>query len=213
MANVIGRGVRLEIGLTNGTPKTVTAVTLAATGVATSTAHGMANGTVGAWSGVTGMVQLDGQATRVYNQAANTFDLQGLNTTSYSAFTAGTFTPVATWATLAAATSYAVGGGEANKLNATRLIDVITQEENGLLAPQTISINLLSEDVNSQALQLIEDAALAQGYLVFRLTLSNGAVRVFRGSPSLPNEDVQQGALGTGAISITVKGVVLKGAA
>lgn len=98
MANVRGRGVRVEIAATYGTAKTVTAVTQASPGVATSSAHGMANDTVGYFSSVGGMVQLEDQACRVKNQTANTFDLQGLNTTGYTAFTSGTFTPVATWA-------------------------------------------------------------------------------------------------------------------
>ena len=60
----------------------------------------MANDTVGYWDVTSGMPQLDEQATRVKNQTTNTFELQGLNTTNYSAFVAGTFTPVATWQTL-----------------------------------------------------------------------------------------------------------------
>lgn len=213
MTTVKGRGVRVEIALTFGSAKTVTAVTLASPGVATSSAHGMANGTVGRWSGVGGMAQLEGQATRVYNQATNTFELQGLNTTSFPAFTAGTFTPVSTWGTLAEASSYSIGGGEAEKLNPTTLLDVVRQEENGLLAAQTVTFNLVSQTVNSAVMQAIEDAALSQTKLVFRITLADGSVRVFNGEPSLPGEDVQQGQLGTGTVSVTVKGVVLKGAA
>ena len=95
MTTAVGRNVKLELATAFNTAKTVTAVTLASPGVATSAAHGMSNGTVGFWTVTAGMVQLDGQATRVYNQAANAFDLQGLNTAGYSAFTAGTFTPLA----------------------------------------------------------------------------------------------------------------------
>ena len=71
MANVKGRGVRVEIAATYSAAKVVTAVTLANPGVATSAAHAMANDTVGYWSGVAGMAQLEGQATRVKNQAVS----------------------------------------------------------------------------------------------------------------------------------------------
>jgi hypothetical protein len=211
--NIQGKGVKVEVGLTYSAAKTVTAITLASPGVATSAAHGMANGAVGYWSVTGGMPQLDGQATRVYNQATNAFDLQGLNTTPYSAFTAGTFIPVATWGTLAESTSYEIGGGDADKLNATRLIDVVTQQENGLLAVQNVTLNLLNQTFNTSVMQFVEDAALASSFVVFRITLNDGSVRVFRGQPSLPGESVQQGQLGTGSIGIAVKGVVLKGAA
>ena len=111
MTTGIGRNVRVEIATTFGTAKTVTAVTLASPGVATSTAHAMTNGTLGYWTVSAGMVQLDGQATRVYNQSVNAFDLQGLNTTNFSAFTAGTFTPATAFGTLAEAIGYNIGGG------------------------------------------------------------------------------------------------------
>ena len=127
MPNVKGRGIRVEIAATFGTAKVVTAVTKANPGVATSTAHAMTANTVGYFDTVVGMVQLEKQACRVKNPTANAFDLQGLNTTNYSDFTSGNFIPVATWQTLAEATSYRFGGGSAEKLNATRLIDIVTE--------------------------------------------------------------------------------------
>ena len=213
MAHAQGRGVRVEISATFARDKTVTAVTQATTGVATSTAHGLANDTVGYFLNVSGMVQLEKQAARVKNQAANTFELQGLNTTNFPAFTAGTFRPVATWQTLAEATSYSFGGGSADKLDATRLIDVAKVEELGNLPADSMTINLLSQDTPSAAMALLETAVQTQGIVVARITLPNGAVRIATIEPSLPGEDVQQGQLGTGTIEGAVKGLVMKLAA
>jgi hypothetical protein len=213
MTTAIGRGVRLEVALTFAAAKTVTAVTLASPGVATSTAHALTNGTVGYWSVTGGMPQLDGQATRVYNQAANAFDLQGLNTAGYSAFTAGTFTPVATWGTLSEAIGYNIGGGQADTLDDTRLMDVVKQELNGLLPADTVQCDLLSQTFNSSVMQAIEDASIAQTYMVFRITLQDGSARVFRGTPSRPGESLQRGQLATGSFQIKVKGFALRGAA
>jgi hypothetical protein len=213
MSNVKGRGVRVEIAATYDAPKVVTLVSKAVTGVATSAAHAMVNDTVGFWSGVAGMAQLEGQATRVKNQATNTFELQGLNTTGYSDFTAGNFTPVATWATLSEATSYSIGGGAAEKLDVTRLIDITKQEEQGLLPVANVSMNVIAQDTPSAAALILESAVQTQGAVVVRITLGNGAVRVFRAEPSLPGEDVQQGQVGTGSLDMAVKGFVLKLAA
>lgn len=213
MTTAVGRGVRIEFAASFSAAKTVTAVTLASPGVATSAAHGMANGTVGYWSASAGMVQLDGQATRVYNQATNNFDLQGLNTAGFSAFTAGTFTPVATWNTLAEAIGYSIGGAAADSLDDTRLSDVSKQEVNGLLPSDSISIDLLSQTFNSTVMQAIEDAAIAQTYMVGRITLADGSVRVFRGQPSRPGESLSRGQLATGQLQFKVKGFVLRGAA
>lgn len=213
MATVKGRNVKVEIAATYGSPKTVTAVTLASPGVATSTAHGMANDTVGHFSGVTGMVQLEEQACRVKNQATNTFELQGLNTTGYSAFLTGTFTPVATWQTLAEATSYSLGGGASEKLDVTTLLDIVRKEEVGLLPVQNVSLNVIAQDTPTAAQLLLETAVQTQAKVTVRITLGNGAVRIFRAEPSTPGEDVQQGAVGSGSLDMAVKGFILKLAA
>ena len=213
MANVKGRGIKVEIAATYSAPKTVTAVSLATTGVATSATHGLTNDTVGYWSSVVGMVQLEDQATRVKNTATNNFDLQGLNTTNYSAFTSGTFTPVATWSTMSEATSYDIGGGASDKLDVTTLLDVVKKEELGLLPVQSVTFNVIAQDTPSAAMQLIEAAVQSQGKVTVRITLPTGAVRIFRGEPSLPGESVSQGAVGTGSMDFAVKGFALELAA
>lgn len=213
MANVKGRGIRIEIAATYSAAKTVSAVTLANPGVATSSAHGMANDTIGYFNAVSGMAQIEKQACRVKNQTTNTFELQGLNTTNYSAYTAGTFIPVATWQTLAEATSYSRGGGASEKLDASRLIDIIKVEEQGQLPADGFTINILAQDTPSAAMALLEAAAQSQGSVVVRVTLGSGAVRVLNAEPSLPGEDVQVGQLGTGSLSLAVKGYVLQLAA
>ena len=214
MTTAVGRNVKVEIGLTFSAAKTVTAVTLASPGVATSAAHGMANGTVGYWAATGGgMPQLDGQATRVFNQATNSFELQGLNTSGYGVFTAGSFVPVATWATLSESTSYSLGGGASEKLDVTTLLDIVRKEELGLLPVQSVTMNVIAQDTPSADMQLLEAAVQTQGVVVVRITLANGAVRIFTAEPGTPGEDVQQGAVGTGSLDMAVKGFILKLAA
>lgn len=207
---LIGRGVRVEVQKTVAAAKTITAISLANPGVATSTAHALADGTVGFLDAVAGMVNLDGQAIRIDAPAANTFELQGVETTTYPAFTAGTFVPVTVWSTLSRSSSYNIGGGAAEKIKTTVLLDEIEQQANGLLAAQTVSFNINHETVDEEALQLIATAAINQAYLVFRITFKDGAQRIFRGQPSMPGEDVGQGALATGTLEVTVKGQVLR---
>lgn len=213
MSNVKGRNIKVEIAKTLGTEKTVTGVTLANPGVATSASHGLANDTVGYMYDVTGMAQLDGQAFRVKNQATNTFELQGLNTTNYAAFTAGSAKAVTAWSTLSEATGYSIGGGAAEKLDVTTLLDITKKEEQGLLPAGTVSMNVIAQDTPSEAMGLLASAVQTGAQVVVRITLPNGAVRVFNGEPSLPGEDVQVGAVGTGSIDFAVKGFVLSLAA
>lgn len=214
MAVVKGRGVKVEIASAFATAVAVSAITQASPGVATATAHAQADGTVGYMSGLEGMVQLEGQAVRVDAPTTNNFTLQGLNTTNFASFSGSAdFNPASAWVTLAEATSYSIGGGAAEKLNTTTLLDTIRQEENGLLAAQTLSLNVLAQTVPSAAMLLVESAAQAGTKLLLKITLPDGSLRIAYGEPSLPGEDVQQGAVGTGSMSFTVKGFILKLAA
>lgn len=203
-----GRNCRVEIAATYGSLKTISAVTKAAPPVATSTAHGLAEGTIGYFDTATGMDELLGQAASVDATAANTFNLEGLDSTNYGTFTTGTFTPVATWLTLSTATNYEIPEGAADDLDSTTLLDRIKQTEAGLLAAQNVQISKLS-DMQLPALALVRTAALNAGYIVVRITLSNGERRVFRGQPSLPGESMGVGALATSGFGVKVKGQVL----
>jgi len=213
MANVKGRGVKVEIAATYSADIAITSVTLASPGVATKATHGLSDGAVGYWNTVVGMVQLEDQATRVYAKDTNTFQLQSLNTTGYTAFTSGNYKPVATWSTLSEATSYDIGGGSSDKLDVTTLIDIVKKEELGLLPVQAVTMNIIAQDTPSAAMQIIEAAVQAQTKVTVRITLATGAVRVFRAEPGLAGESVGQGAIGTGALDFAVKGFVLKCAA
>ncbi len=215
MTTAVGRNVRLEIANAYSSAITVTAITLANPGVATSAAHGMANGTVGYWTTTGGgMPQIEGQATRVYNQTTNNFDLQGLNTTSFSAWvTGGTFTPVSTWLTLSEAIGYQIGGGSQERKDDTKLLDVIQQDVFGVLPADTVQIDLLSQTYDGTAMAMIASASIAGTYLTYRITLNDGSVRVWRGIPSRPGESLQRKELATGSFQVAVKGFVLRGAA
>lgn len=208
MAVQKGRGVRLEVSKTLGADKTVTAVTLADPGVATCTAHGLSDGAVGHFHDVTGMAQLEGQAVRVNAPTTNDFALEGLDTSGFPAYTGGKLAPVTAWSTISNSVDIQFGGGDAEKLDATTLLDVIKKEENGLLAAETATVNVLA-DPQLEASGINRKAALAGGDLTYRVTFSNGEQIVWRGQPSVPGFNLQKGQLATGSFGITVKGQVM----
>ena len=203
-----GRNCRVEIAATYAAAKTVTAVTKAVPPVVTSSAHALAEGTIGYFDTASGMDELFGQAASVDATATNTFNAEGIDSTNFGTFVSGTFTPVATWLTLSSATQYEFGGGDADSLDATTLLDRIKQEQAGLLAAQTCQFSKLS-DMQLPAMALVRAAALNDGYIVVRITLSNGERRVFRGQPGLPGESQGINALATSGFGIKVKGQVL----
>lgn len=214
MTYIVGRGVRVEMSIAGASTITVTAITQAFPAVATSAAHGLSNKTVGHLSGVDGMVQLDFQAVRVASVATNTFQLEDIDTTLYPAFSGSCFfTAVTSWVTIGNATSYSIGGGEGDQLDISVLLDDIKQTTPGLLAAQTVTFNIRSETISGTGMAKVRQfARLAQGR-VFRITTKDGNVRFFWGIPSIPGEQVDQGAVGTGTFSVTVRGFVCEGAA
>jgi hypothetical protein len=211
MSTQKGRNVRVEVAATYTAAKTVSTISLAAPAlVTTSVAHAMAEGTIGYFSGVTGMTEIEGQAASVDTTLASTFLTEGISTVGYGALS-GTcsFTPVATWTTLSTSTSYQIGGGEADQIDTTTLLDVVKQSDVGMLAAQSVSFDSFS-DPQLAAMVLLEAAAVSGSYVVMRITFPNGERRVFRGIPSLPGESVAVSAMATGSFSVTVKGRVLK---
>lgn len=203
-----GRNCRVEIAATYAAAKTVTAVTKAVPPVVTSATHALVEGTIGYFDTAAGMDELLGQAVSVDATATNTFNAEGLDSTGFGTFTSGTVTPVATWLTLSSATSYDIPEGAADALDATTLLDRIKQEQAGLLAAQSVQLSKFS-DMQLPALAIVRAAALNDGYIIVRITLSNGERRVFRGQPGLPGESQSVAALATSGFGIKVKGQVL----
>jgi Phage tail tube protein, TTP len=203
-----GRNCRVEIAATYAAAKTVTAVTKAVPPVVTSAAHAMAEGTIAYFDTAVGMDELLGQAVSIDATATNTFNAEGLDSTTFGTFTSGTVTPVATWLTLSSATSYSIPEGAADELDATTLLDRIKQTQAGLMQAQNVQFGKLS-DMQLPALAVVRAAALNDGYIVVRITLSNGERRVFRGQPGLPGEEQGLNALATSGFSVKVKGQVL----
>src|SRR5687767_10557781 len=100
MPTIVGRNCKIEVALTFAAAVNPTAVTKASPPVATLNAHGLVSGAAGFWTVSGGMVELDQQAFIVDNEAANTFELPGLDSSDYSTYTAGSVTMAASWGTI-----------------------------------------------------------------------------------------------------------------
>lgn len=214
MPNARGLGARLEVALTMGAAIAATALTKSATiPTATKTAHGLTTSQVVVWAVTDGMIELDGQASRVYAPAADTFQLQGLNNLNYGAWTTGTYKPVATWGTLAEAIGWEEGGGDPATQDSTRLLDIIQRQEIVGISPVTLQVTMRGQSYDSDVAAVIKGAAVTQQPLVFRLTQLDGSVRVVNGYPSVPTWGLQSGGLGSAGFSIVPIGQILNGKA
>ena len=114
MSQLIPNGTVFAVSTVLAAAKTISAITNAAPPVATSAAHGMANGDVGLLS--SGWLELNERVARLANQATNSFELEGFDTTSTTRFptgqSAGTFSKVSTWVTLSQVREMSKSGGD-----------------------------------------------------------------------------------------------------
>jgi hypothetical protein len=85
----------LSVATAQGSTDAITGLTNANPGVVTATAHGNANGSVGIITGVVGMPQVNNRAFVIANQATNTFELKGVDTTALQGY--GTYVSGGIW--------------------------------------------------------------------------------------------------------------------
>ena len=214
MDTIVGRKIRVDVGKTEGAPIAVTEVTNAKPAVASAAAHGLLNKSLGYFENVVGMAEIEGQACRVANTASGTFELEGLKTTSYGDYTSGSFVPVTDWATCSEITNYNIPDATAESLDDTWLIHNQAQTIGGNLAAQDPVFTINAQQVPSEGMAIVEEAAEDGELLVFRITyLGSGRVRFFRGQPGKPGENVPKGQVGTGSFTVNTKGRILRGAA
>lgn len=182
-AAIIGSNIRLEVHSALGSPVTIVSITLASPGVVTATAHGFTNGDVVRFSITSGMSQLDGQAVRVANKTNDTFEMEGLNTTAYEAFVAGTVTEATTFATFAKAQAVTAPNPAPTKIDITCLIHVVKQYAYGLPdAPDGTIGALFNPSGTTEA--LIAAATTANTAMVFRITWSDSRKTIFNANVS-----------------------------
>lgn len=206
-----GLNCKVEVALTFDSPISPTAVTKAYPPVATLNAHGITDGEVGYWLATAGMVQMHKQAFMADNVTANTWEMPGLDSTDYDTFAAGpTVVMAATWATVAEAAAYGIGGGAQSELNDTRLMDVKARAESGLLAAQTITVDVRNAKVSSAAMAFIERQAMRSLAVLVKISQAGTVVRVGYGVPSLPGENVGSGELANGQFAIVCPGFAVK---
>lgn len=202
MAHLIARNCRVEVQKTLGTPVTVQSISLASPGVAGATGHGFTNGDVVVLS-ATGMSEVDGQVVRVSAVSTDSFSLEGINTTNYGTFIAGTATKVTAWSTLAKAQTLEAGQASAERRDAMVLLDTEKQYVYGAAETPEITANGLS-DLNSESIQIVIAAAETNAALAFRVTfVGQSAVRVFRGLVTQPGESISVDQLVTSGFSIS----------
>lgn len=212
MTTIVGRNLKVEVALTFAAAAAFTAVTKANPAVATLTAHGIADGTVGYWDVAAGMTELHEQATYTDNADTNTLELAGLDATDYTTYTAGNFYAAATWGLIDEAYGYGVGGGAADAIPDDRLHLGKHSNIAGLNAAEDMNIAVRPPIVESAPLAFCMAKARRGLKVLIKCTdlATAKVVRVVYGTPSVYNEQLDVGGGATGGFALIVPKYVIK---
>lgn len=179
-ANVsLWKNVQIAIQSVIGTALTVSAVSKANPGVATSTAHGLSNGDFVLLS-VQGMHQIDGMVVRVASIAANTFELEGVDTTLFDTFTSGSAYKLTLGTSIGTALDVNAAGGDFNMVDVTTIHDSVKKQIPGLPNAATFTFNNIW-DVADAGLLACKAASDLQAQRAVRITFANGQKVLFNG--------------------------------
>ncbi len=198
MAVSLPNGVTVALGTTIGSDLTVSAVTNANPAVATSTSHGLSDGDIVIFT--SGWAKANERVFKVDQQDANSFELEGLNSTSTSDYPAGTGTgtanEVSAWTQITQILDVTTSGGEMQFTNYSFLeadyeTSIPTQS-----SPQTISMTIADDPALAGYIAL-KAAAEARTPYALRIAYPSGAYAYYYGyvsfneTPSFKKNQVQ----------------------
>jgi hypothetical protein len=186
MAVKLPNGGTFAIASAYGSSITITALSNANPAVATATAHGLSNGDIIEVS--SGWAKLNNRPVRVVGVTANTFNLEGIDTTSTTAYPAaggtGTVRKVNTFVQLAQILSTATSGGEQQFTTYQFLESDEASEIPTNKSPRRLTLSLADDPTLPG---YIEAAKANEDRLqrVIRFSLPNGSVIYYNGYVSV----------------------------
>jgi hypothetical protein len=162
--------------------KTITAITKANPGVATSVAHGYADGDILLLK-VSGMIEANHMLVRVAAKTTDTFQLEGVDTTLFNTFVSGTAEKPTFGAAAATITSVSSSGGDVKAIDITTIHDDTDREQPGNKSAITYSFDNLWDPADPALIEL-RKADLVKGERAVQITFASGAKVYFNCYPS-----------------------------
>lgn len=163
-----------------GANLTISAITKANPGVATSTAHGLLDGDYVYLNNVQGMYQVDGRVVRVAGKTTDTFQLEGVDTTSFGTFSSGVANKITFGTTVGTGLTVNVSGGDFDFIDYTTIHDTVRRQLVGLASPTVINMDLIWDPTDA-AYAALKAAADNQAIRSFRFTFASGYKWLFAG--------------------------------
>lgn len=187
-------GVSIAMQSALAAADTISGITKASPAVVTATAHGGANGDY-VYLEIQGMHQLNGRVCRIANAATNTYELEGVDSTSFETFSSGTAKTVTFGTTISTATSMSASGGDFDFIDTTTIHDNVKKQVPGTGNPLSYSFDNIwdASDAGQIAMKAASDT---QAIRAFKMQFGTGGPIVafagyvgFTGAPTGSAQD------------------------
>ena len=180
MAASLPNGSLIAIGTAYGSPITVTAISNAATAVATANGHGLAEGDIVVVN--SGWSRLNGKTVRVGTVTTNTFQLEGIDTTSTTLYPSGAGTgsvrEVTTFTQIAQILETATNGGEQQFLE-FQFLEADSQTRIPTFKNAAGLTLQIADDPSLAGYQGLEEANDDREARALRITLANSSIILY----------------------------------
>lgn len=195
MTAKVWSGVSIAVQSALATALTVTGITKANPAVVSYTGTDPSNGDYLLLK-IQGMHQIDYRVVRAANVsgAGNTFECEGVDSSSYDTFSSGTAEVITFGTTLAIVGSLSVSGGDFNMIDVTTIHDSVNKQVPGNANPIVISMTC-DWDPSDAGLVALKSASDAKAVRCIRVTFSDGTKVVFAGyvgATAFPTGSAQQ---------------------
>lgn len=186
MAAKLPDGAIVSLATTYGSAKTVSGITNANPGVATSTAHGLSNGALLAV--VSGWQNLNNKVVRLASTLTNTFALEGIDTTSTTLYPsgsgAGTVQEITAFTQISQIMGFTTSGGDQQFTNFSFLEQNFETQIPTLFSAQSISIDI-ADDPSLAGYIALKAASDARATRALKLALPDGSFILYQGYVTL----------------------------
>jgi len=131
---------------------------------------------------IQGMSQLDYRVVRVanLNGGGNTFEAEGVDSSSYDTFSSGTFEVITFGTTLSTVADLSVSGGDFNFIDVTTIADNVNKQVPGNANPINISMTA-NWDPADAGVAALKTASDAKAIRAIRITFSDSTKVLFAG--------------------------------
>ncbi len=185
MAAIFWSNVGVDVQTALATAITITAITKASTAVCTYS--GATNPTSGDYVNVTatGMYQVNDRTFRIANvlTGPKTFELEGVDSTTFDTFVSGSIQVVTYGASMTTAQTIDVSGGEPEFADVTTIHDNVRKRVPTIVSPLSLSMNSIF-DLSDPAFIELNKAYLAKTKRAIRLRFGTGAKMLLTGYAS-----------------------------